>query len=103
MAMGWTKHLREDGYLEFGDFRVELTLDNTFMELDYIPRVIVYDGKTGRWHVLRNPIPKGKTLDEGWDNAVAILERIARGEEEPLFGDPDVAIRFARALRALSG
>ncbi len=103
MAMEWTKHLRDEGYLEFGNFRVELTLDNTFMDLDYIPRVIVYDGKTGRWHVLRNPIPKGKTLEENWDNAIEVLERIARGEEDPVFGDEGVALRFARALRSLAG
>ena len=103
MTMDWKRHLREEGYLEFGDFRVELTLDNTFMDIDYIPRVIVYDGKTGRWHVLRNPIPKGETLDEGWDNAVSVLERIASGEEEPVFGDDEVARRFAGALRSLGG
>ncbi len=101
MEMDWEKRLREEGYLEFDGFRVELTLDNTFMELDYIPRIIVYDGKTGRWHVLRNSIPKGETLDEGWDNAVEVLGRIARGEEKPLFGDEGVAERFVRALKSL--
>ena len=103
MAVEWARHLRDEGYLEFAEFRIELTLDNTFMDLDYIPRVIVYDEKTSRWHVLRNPIPKGKTLEENWDNAVEVLERIARGEEEPVFEDGEVAERFARALRSLEG
>jgi len=103
MAVEWARHLRDEGYLEFAEFRIELTLDNTFMDLDYIPRVIVYDEKTSRWHVLRNPIPRGKTLEENWDNAVAVLERIARGEEEPVFEDGKVAERFTRALRSLAG
>ncbi|WP_366078594.1 hypothetical protein [Thermococcus sp.] len=102
MTMNWKRHLREEGYLEFGGFRVELTLDNTFMDLEYIPRIIVYDEETERWHVLRNPIPKGKTLEDNWDNAIEVLERIAGGVEEPIFGEPDVAVRFARALRSLA-
>ncbi|NJE04214.1 hypothetical protein [Thermococcus sp. MV11] len=96
--MDWKRKLREEGYIELEGFRVELTLDNTFMDLDYIPRIIVYDEETGRWHVLRNPIPKGKTLEESWDNAVGVLERIARGEEEPVFGEEGVGERFLRAL-----
>ncbi len=99
----WKRKLREEGYLELEGFRVELTLDNTFMDLDYIPRIIVYDEETERWHVLRNPIPKGETLEENWDNAVEVLARIARGEEEPKFGEEGVAERFARALGTLEG
>ena len=98
----WTRRLREEGYLELGEFRLELSLDNTFMDLDYIPRVIIYDERTERWHVLRNPIPKGKTLEEGWDNAVEVLKRIARGEEEPDLGETEVTERFARTLRKLA-
>jgi hypothetical protein len=97
----WMKRLREDGFLEVEGFRIELTLDNTFMDIEYIPRIIVYDEETSRWHVLRNPIPKGKTLEENWDNAVDVLERIARGGEMPLFDDPEVEERFAEALRRL--
>ncbi|ASJ08129.1 hypothetical protein A3L11_02355 [Thermococcus siculi] len=97
----WKKLLREEGYLEIPGFRIELTLDNTFMDLDYIPRIIVYDEETGKWHVLRNPIPKGKTLEENWDNAVEVLARISAGEEEPQFGEEGVAERFALALMEL--
>ena len=99
----WKGKLREDGFLEIEGFRIELTLDNTFMDLDYIPRIIVYDEETEKWHVLRNPIPRGKTLEEGWDNAVDVLERIAEGEEEPRFGEESIADRFASALKKLAG
>ncbi|WP_367884074.1 hypothetical protein [Thermococcus sp. JCM 11816] len=59
--MNWKKQLREEGCLEIPGFRIELTLDNTFLDLDYIPRIIVYDEKTSRWYVLRNPpYPKEK-------------------------------------------
>ncbi|WP_456368642.1 hypothetical protein [Thermococcus sp.] len=95
----WKKKLRNDGYLEIPGFRIELSLDNTFLDLDYIPRIIVYDEVTGRWHVLRNPIPKGKTLEEGWDNAVEVLESILTGEDIPKFGDEDVSKRFLKAAR----
>ncbi|BAD86294.1 hypothetical protein, conserved [Thermococcus kodakarensis KOD1] len=97
--MNWKKQLREDGYLEIQGFRIELTLDNTFLDLDYIPRIIVYDEKTSRWYVLRNPIPKGKTLEENWDNAVEVLEMIVKGEIEPNLGDEDVSNRFLRVLK----
>lgn len=83
--MNWKKQLREDGYLEIQGFRIELTLDNTFLDLDYIPRIIVYDEKTSRWYVLRNPIPKGKTLEENWDNAVEVLEMIVKGRSSPIW------------------
>ncbi len=99
--MEWKKRLREDGFIEFGGFRVELTLDNTFMDVGYIPRIAVYDDLTGRWHVLRNPIPRGRTLEESWDNAVALLERIAGGKEWPVLGDDEVSERLARALLGL--
>ncbi|WP_054840773.1 hypothetical protein [Thermococcus peptonophilus] len=98
--MNWEKQLREEGYLEIPGFRIELTLDNTFMEIDYIPRIIVYDEKTSRWYVLRNPIPKGgKTLEENWDNAVEVLEKVIRGELKPDFGNEDVSNRFLLAFR----
>jgi hypothetical protein len=95
----WKKKLREEGYLEIPGFRIELTLDNTFLEFDYIPRIIVYDEVTSRWYVLRNPVPKGRTLEEGWDNAVKVLESILDGEDIPKFGDEDVSERFLKALR----
>jgi hypothetical protein len=102
MAADWKRKLREEGYIEIPGFRIELTLDNTFMDLDYIPRIIVYDEETGKWHVLRNPIPKGSTLEENWDNAVAVLERIVAGEDASIFGEVDVAGRFVRALKSLT-
>jgi len=94
------KTLLEEGFIEFGPFRVELTLDNTFMELEYIPRVAVYWNVDGRWHVLRNPIPKGKSLNEGWENAVNLLEAILLGEERPRFDDEPLERAFVDALRA---
>ncbi|ASJ01746.1 hypothetical protein A3K92_08450 [Thermococcus gorgonarius] len=99
--MNWKKQLREEGFLEFKGFRIELTLDNTFMDLDYIPRIAVFWEGDGHWHVLRNPIPKGRTLEENWDNAVEVLERIIRGEEKPNFENPDVEKAFAEAIKAL--
>ncbi|WP_297497348.1 hypothetical protein [Thermococcus sp.] len=99
--MEWERKLREEGFIEVGDFRIELTLDNTFLDLDYIPRVIVYDEETSCWHVLRNPIPKGKSLKEGWDNAVKVLEAIARGDADPVLGDDEVGERLQKALREL--
>jgi hypothetical protein len=94
------KELLEEGFIEFGPFRVELTLDNTFMEIDHIPRVAVYWEVDGRWHVLRNPIPKGKTLDEGWTNAVDLLEAILRGEEWPRFNNEPLERAFVDAIRS---
>ncbi|WP_297068257.1 hypothetical protein [Thermococcus sp.] len=101
-ATDWKKRLREEGVLEIEGFRIELTLDNTFMDLDYILRIIVYDERSGRWHVLRNPISRGKTLEENWDNAVGLLERIAAGRELPMLGDEEVSERLAHALLGLS-
>jgi len=98
--MDWRETLLEEGYIEVGNFRIELTLDNTFLDIDYIPRVAIYSKETGRWYVLRNPIERGNTLSEGWKNAVAMLERICAGEE-PLLPDEDVARRFSAALRTL--
>ncbi len=98
--MDWKKRLLEDGFIEVGPFRVELTLDNTFLEMDYIPRVAVYDGETARWYVLRNPIPKGTTLDEGWRNAVDVLEEVCRQENADL-GDPEVSRRFIEIFSSL--
>lgn len=95
----WKRKLREEGCLEIPGFRIELTLDNTFLDLDYIPRIIVYDEKTSRWYVLRNPIPKGKTLEENWDNAVEVLEMIVKGETKPNLGNEDVSNRFLRMLK----
>ncbi|NJE54325.1 hypothetical protein [Thermococcus sp. 21S9] len=99
--MDWKRKLREDGYIEFDGLRIELSLDNTFMDIDYIPRVLVYSEKTGRWHVLRNPIPKGRTLEEGWDNAVKVLDAIAKGELKPDLGEPAVEELLVRLLKAL--
>ncbi|NJE61925.1 hypothetical protein [Thermococcus sp. 21S7] len=99
--MDWRRRLREDGFVEADGFRIELSLDNTFMDLDYIPRVLFYDPPTGRWHVLRNTIPKGKTLEDNWDNAVEVLERIAAGNEKPILDDVAVAKRFTEFLRRL--
>ena len=99
--MDWKKLLREDGFVEVDGFRIELSLDNTFMDLDYIPRVLFYDPPTGRWHVLRNPIPKGRDLEENWDNAVEVLERIAAGNEKPILDDEAVAERFVEFLKRL--
>jgi len=103
MGMDWRKKLLEEGFLEVRAFRIELTLDNTFLDLDYIPRVIIYDYERERWYVLRNPIPKGKTLEEGWRNAVEVLGRIAEGSEEALLPDPDLARKFAEVLGKLHG
>ncbi|QDA30395.1 hypothetical protein FH039_00485 [Thermococcus indicus] len=99
--MDWKKRLREDGFVEVDGFRIELSLDNTFMDLDYIPRVLFYDPPTGRWHVLRNPIPRGNSLEESWDSAVEVLCRILEGKETPVFGEEGVAERFLRALGRL--
>ncbi|WP_297510729.1 hypothetical protein [Thermococcus sp.] len=96
--MKWKRKLRDEGYIEVDGFRIELSLDNTFLDLDYIPRIIVYDEETSRWYVLRNPIPKGKTLEEGWDNAVEVLEAIARGDVEPILGNDEVGKRLRKAL-----
>ncbi|NJE43129.1 hypothetical protein [Thermococcus sp. GR6] len=99
--MDWKRGLREEGFLELDGFRVELTLDNTFMDLDYIPRIVVYDYENEKWHVLRNAVPKGRTLEENWDNAVMVFEWIVRGEEEPQFGEEGVKERFLKALKFL--
>ncbi len=96
--MDWKKKLLEEGFLELGPFRVELSLDNTFLDLDYIPRVIVYDEVSGSWYVMRNPIPRGETLSEGWKNAVDVLERACRLEEVDL-GDREVSRRFIEVFR----
>ncbi len=101
--MDWKRKLREEGYIELEGIRIELSLDNTFMDIDYIPRVLVYSEETGRWHVLRNPIPKGGTLEENWDNAVRVLEAIARGELKPDLGEPSVEERLVELLRKLEG
>ncbi|MBP1911321.1 hypothetical protein [Thermococcus stetteri] len=95
----WKKKLREEGYLEIPGFRIELTLDNTFLDLDYIPRIIVYDEETSHWYVLRNPIPKGKTLEENWDRAVGVLEKIVRGELKPNFENEELSNRFLMTVR----
>lgn len=58
--MNWKKQLREDGYLEIQGFRIELTLDNTFLDLDYIPRIIVYDEKLPAGTSSGTPYPKEK-------------------------------------------
>lgn len=91
--------LLREGYLEVGDFRVELTLDNTFLDFEYVPRVAVYHGKRG-WYVVRNPIPKGERLDECWENAVSFLEKVVRGEVIPDLGEEEVSREFAEALRS---
>ena len=101
--MEWKRKLREEGFIEVGEFRVELSLDNTFMDIDYIPRVLVYSERTGRWHVLRNPIPKGRTLEECWDNAVRVLEKIARGLERPVLDDEGTSLRLWEVLKSLEG
>jgi len=98
--MDWKRKLREEGYVELDGLRIELSLDNTFLDIDYIPRVLVYSEKTGRWHVLRNPIPKGKTLEESWDNAVKVLESIAGGKVKPDLGEPSVEEALIRVLRS---
>ncbi len=100
--MEWKKRFREEGFIEVREFRVELTLDNTFMDFDYIPRIAVYDDLTGRWHVLRNPIPRGRTLEENWDNALRLLERIVAGDELPMLDDEGVSERLVNALLGLS-
>jgi len=99
--MDWKRKLREEGYIELDGLRIELSLDNTFLGIDYVPRVLVYSEATGRWHVLRNPIPKGKTLEEGWDNAVRVLEAIARGEVKPELEEPTVENQLVAVLRKL--
>ncbi|WP_297062166.1 hypothetical protein [Thermococcus sp.] len=101
--MDWKRKLREEGYIELDDMRIELSLDNTFLDIDYIPRVLVYSEETGRWHVLRNPIPKGKTLEESWDNAVEVLDAIVRGEIKPDLDEPSVETRLVNTLRELNG
>lgn len=101
MTVSWKRQLRENGFIEVGGFRIELTLDNTFMDIDYIPRIAVFWEENGRWHVLRNSIPKGRTLEEGWDNAVKLLEKIVAGEEKPMFDDPSVERAFVETLRVL--
>jgi len=99
--MGWKRELRENGYVEVDGLRIELSLDNTFIDVEYVPRVLVYSEETGRWHVLRNPIPRGETLEESWDSAVRVLEGIARGEVEPDLGHPFVEERLVQVLRRL--
>jgi len=98
--MDWKEKLLEEGFIEVGPFRVELTLDQTFMDLEYIPRVAVYDEVTGSWYVLRNPIPRGETLDESWRNAVEVLERVCLEGNADL-GEEEVSRRFVAALRSL--
>ncbi|WP_245612390.1 hypothetical protein [Palaeococcus ferrophilus] len=101
MPMEWKQKLREEGFLEVGPFRVELSLDNTFMDIELIPRILVYDGERERWHVLRNAVEKGDTFEEMWENAVKTLERIALGKERPAADDADFEERFARALELM--
>ncbi len=96
--MDWKRRLREEGFLEIPGFRIELTLDNTLMGIEYVPRIIVYDEETERWYVLRNEIHGGRTFEEGWENAVSLLERILSGEEPALI-DEGVADRFLLAIR----
>ena len=93
------KRLLSEGFLEVGDFRIELTLDNTFLEIEYIPRIAVYSKSEDRWYVLRNPIRPGKRLDEGWRNAVDLLEGIVSGKVEPDFGGSEVEKRFVEVIK----
>ncbi|WP_099209365.1 hypothetical protein [Thermococcus henrietii] len=99
--MDWKRKLLEEGYIELDGLRIELSLDNTFMDIDYIPRILVYSEETGRWHVLRNAIPKGRTLEESWNNAVKVLEMMVRGEVKPELEAPPVERRLVSALRKL--
>ncbi len=91
--------LLSEGFVELGDFRIELTLDNTFMDVAYIPRIAVYSRGRDKWYVLRNPIKPGNKLDEGWENAVKVLREILTGSAEPDFNDPDLEREFLETLR----
>ncbi|AJC71568.1 hypothetical protein X802_04825 [Thermococcus guaymasensis DSM 11113] len=91
--------LLSEGFVELGDFRIELTLDNTFMDIAYIPRIAVYSRGRGKWYVLRNSIKSGNKLDEGWENAVEVLKKIISGDVQPDFNDPDLEMKFVESLR----
>ncbi len=93
------ERLLSEGFVELDDLRIELTLDNTFMDIEYIPRIAVYSNRTKRWYVLRNPIKPGERLDEGWKNAVEVLKKIISGEVQPDLNDPDLEIEFVESLR----
>ncbi|AEH25046.1 hypothetical protein [Pyrococcus yayanosii] len=103
--MDWRSELKVNGFLQFGDFIIELVYVDC--PCDTIPPILaVYDAKTGEWYRVDETPPTINNYTEAWTWAVDVLERFIEGEQPKLVGldgpaPEDVIERFLKALRNL--
>ncbi|AHF80217.1 hypothetical protein [Thermococcus paralvinellae] len=103
----WKEQLREEGYIEIGDFFIELSID---MECpckddEVYPAITVYDNKTESWYYIDEPFEPVNNFTEAWEQTIKVLEDYINGREPRLkrspkkFAPSDVIQRFAEALK----
>lgn len=107
--MDWKEKLRKDGYINVGEFVVELSLDMECPCKDggVYPAITVYDHKTERWYYIDEPFESVNNFREAWEIATKTLEGYIEGKTPRLKRSPkklapdDVINRFIRALKEL--
>ncbi|ASJ16030.1 hypothetical protein A3L04_02515 [Thermococcus chitonophagus] len=102
--MGWREELRKEGFLDVGDFIIELIYVNCPCE-PIPPALAIYDKKENEWYRV-DEITEANNYTEACDWAIEVIERIRNGEEVKIVSldgpaPPKVIAKLRKTLQKL--
>ncbi|MFA4646886.1 hypothetical protein P8X24_06450 [Pyrococcus kukulkanii] len=104
VGVGWREELRKEGFLNVGDFIIELIYINCPCE-PMPPALAIYDKKNDEWYRV-DETAQANNYTEACDWAIEVIERIRRDEEVKIVGldgpaPPKVVAKLRKALQKL--
>ncbi|MFA4667993.1 hypothetical protein QDY65_05635 [Pyrococcus kukulkanii] len=98
VRMGWREDLRSEGFLDLGEFIIELIYVNCPCEP--IPPVLaIYDKREDEWYRV-DETPTVNNYSEACDWAIEVIERIREGEGVKIVGlDGPAPLKMVMRLR----
>lgn len=105
----WREKLKEEGFLEVGDFIIEVSIDPECPCKDEVlyPAVLIYDLKNEEIYYLDEPFEPVSNFKEALEQVFEWIERYKKGERPimkrtPKKGAPEEVVqRFLEALKSL--
>ncbi|ALM74807.1 hypothetical protein [Thermococcus barophilus] len=105
----WKERLKEEGYIEVGDFIIEVSVDSECpcKDDEVYPVIMIYDRETESWYYVDEPFDPVNNFTEAWEEGIKVLRDYINGREPRLkrtpkkFAPDDVIKRFAEALKTL--
>ncbi|AFK22033.1 hypothetical protein [Pyrococcus sp. ST04] len=102
--MDWREVLRSEGFLDFGDFLIELIYVDCPCE-PIPPALAIYDKREDEWYRV-DETPEVNNYTEACEWAISVLERIKNGEDVRIVSldgpaPPKVIARLRRTLERI--